>query len=67
MAEAFGVVHVLVSGEAAKHGLPKHSDQRMPPVLARPRVSELLARHRAQAERIVKFTVGEQASVRCND
>src|SRR5262245_49058674 len=44
MAQAFGIVHVLVSGKPPEHGLPQQPDQCMAPVLAGACVGELLAR-----------------------
>ena len=63
MAQALGVVHVLVAGKSPEDRLPQHSDESMPAVLARARVGENVARHRAQAERIVEFAIGEQSGV----
>jgi hypothetical protein len=65
--QAFCVVHVLVSGEATENGLTQHSNESMPAILAGARVSEHLARYRAEAERIVAFAVGQQSSIGCND
>ena len=67
MAQPFGVVDVLVSGEPPEHRLPQHADQRMSAVLAGAGVSEPLARHRTEAERVVEFPVGEQTGVRGDD
>src|SRR5271163_1765230 len=60
MAKTFGVVDVLVTSQAAEHGLPQHADQSMPAVLARAGVGELLACYVAEAERVVEFAIGEQ-------
>jgi hypothetical protein len=43
MAHAFGVVHVLVSGEATENGLTQQTDKRMAAVLARARIGERYA------------------------
>jgi hypothetical protein len=59
MTQTFGVVHILVSSEAAKDGLPKEPDKRMTPIRARARVGQHLAGHRGQSERVVEFAVGE--------
>ena len=67
MAQPLGVVHVLVSGKPPEHGLPQHPDQSMPAVLAGACVGERLARHGAQAERVVQFAVGEQSGVGGDD
>src|SRR2546425_255839 len=55
MTQAFGVVHVFVSGEPTEYRLPQHPDQVMAAVLAGPRVREQLTRHRCQPERVVAF------------
>jgi hypothetical protein len=43
VAQAFGVVHVLVSGEATKNGLTQQTNKRMTAVLARARIGERIA------------------------
>src|SRR5438876_1127051 len=58
MTQAFGVVHVFVSGEPTEYRLPQHPDQVMAAVLAGPRVREQLTRHRCQPERVVEFMPG---------
>ena len=63
MTQAFCVVHVLIPGKPPKHGLPQHSDESMPAVLASACVGEYIAGHRSEAERIVEFPVREQAGV----
>ncbi len=67
MAQPFSVVHVLVSGEPPEHGLPQHADQSMSAVLAGAGVGEALARHGAEAERVVEFAVGKQTSIGGHD
>jgi hypothetical protein len=67
MTQPFGVVHILVAGKTAKHGLPQHSDESVPAVLAGPCVQELVAGHRGQAERVVEFPVGQQSGVGGDD
>ena len=63
MTQPFGVVHVLVAGETAKHRLPQHADQRVATVLASPRIGEHLTCQRAQSKRVVKFAIGQQSSI----
>ena len=63
MAQAFGIVHVFVSGKPPEHGLPQQPDQCMAAVLAGACVGELLARHRAEAEGIVELSIGQQARI----
>jgi hypothetical protein len=43
MAQAFGVVYVLVSGETTENGLTQQTDKRMAAVLARARIGERIA------------------------
>ena len=63
VAQALGVVHVLVSGETTKHRLPQQTDQRMAAVLAGARIGERLARHRGQPECVVEFAVRQQSGI----
>ena len=63
MAQALGVVHILVSGKPPEHRLPQQPDQRMAAVLAGARVGQHLARHRAQTECVVEFAVGQQSGI----
>ena len=63
MAQAFGIVHVLVAGETTKHRLPQQSDQRMAAVLARARIRERLACHRGQPKGVVEFAIGQQSGI----
>jgi hypothetical protein len=67
MAKTFGVVDILVTGQPPEHGLPQHAHERVPAVLTCAGVGEPLARHHAQAERLVEFAVGEQTGVRSHD
>ncbi len=55
VAQALGVVHVLISSKAAEYRLPQQADQRMAAVPAGSRISECPARHLGQAECIVEF------------
>jgi hypothetical protein len=48
VAQALGVVHVLISSKAAEHRLPQQTDQRMAAVPAGSRISEYLARYLGQ-------------------
>lgn len=59
MAQAFGIVYVLVASETTKHRLPQQTDQCMAAVLAGARIGQGLARHRAQPECVVEFAVGQ--------
>jgi hypothetical protein len=63
VAQALGVVHVLISSKAAEHRLPQQTDQRTAAVSAGSRISEYLARHLGQAECIVEFAVCQQSQI----
>ena len=63
MAQAFGVVHVIISGETPEHGLPKQPDQRMAAVPAGPRIGEHIAGHCAETEGVVEFAIGQQSGI----
>ena len=67
MAQAFGIVHVFISGKPPEHGLPQQPNQCMAAVLAGACVGELLTRHRAEAEGIVEFAIGQQARIGGDD
>ena len=59
-----GVVHVLISGETSIDGLTQQSDNVVPAVLARPAVSQDIARQGGEAKDIIEFPIGEQTGVR---
>ena len=63
MGKPFGIVDVLVTGEAAVDRLSKQAEQLVLCVPAAPAIGEYRCRHRGQAERTVQLTVGEQASI----
>ena len=42
MAQASGIIHILVSGEATENGLTQQTDKRMAAVLARARIVKLI-------------------------
>src|SRR3954468_11730469 len=48
MAQAFGVIYILVSGEPPEHRLPQQPNKRMATVPAGAGVSERAARHHAE-------------------
>jgi hypothetical protein len=64
MTKSLGVVHILVPGQSPKHGLPQHSHQRVPSILARSRISERFASHRGKTKRVVEFPIRDQPGVR---
>ena len=59
-----GVVHVLISGETSIDGLTQQSDNVVPAVLARPAVSQDIARQGGEAKGTIEFPIGEQTGVR---
>ena len=65
--QPLGIVHILVSGEAAENRLPQHADQRMTTVLAGACVGEQFAGRFAQAECIIEFAIGEQTCIGGDD
>ena len=64
MAQAFGIIDILIPGKPPEHRLPKQPDQRMAAVLASAVVGEHVARHRAETKGIVEFAIDQQAGVR---
>ena len=52
--QSFGVVDILVSGKVAEDGLSQHSNESMPAILARARISEHLTCQRGQPKGAVK-------------
>ena len=59
-----GIVHVLISGETSIDGLTQQPDNVVPAVLARPAVSQDIARQGGEAKGIIEFPIGEQTGVR---
>jgi hypothetical protein len=64
MAEAVGVVDILVPGKATEHRLPELCRQGVAVVLAGPAVGQHLPGHLGQAEGVIQFAKGEQPGVR---
>jgi hypothetical protein len=56
MAQAFGIVYVLISRETTENGLPQQSDKSMPAILAGSRIHERVP-YRAEAKRVVEFAI----------
>jgi Enoyl-(Acyl carrier protein) reductase len=63
MAQALGVVHVLVSGKATKYRLPEQPSQCVSTILASACVGQNITRHHRQTDRIIEFAIGKQPSV----
>ena len=64
MAEAVGVIDILLSGETAEHRLPELRRQGLVIVLAGPQVGQHLSGYLGQAKGIVQFPEGEQPGIR---
>src|ERR1700732_1967269 len=67
MAQSSGIIHVLVSGEAAEHRLPQHSNESMAAALAPARIRERIACNHRQAEHVIEFAIGQQSGVGGDD
>lgn len=63
MAQPLGVVDILVSGQPSEHRLPQHADQRMAAVLAGAGIGEHVIGHRAEAQGIVEFAIGQKPGI----
>ena len=61
--QPFGVVHVLITSQAAEHRLTEQPCQCVPTILAGARVGERLACHRGQSECVVKLAVCQQSRI----
>ena len=63
MGETLGIVHVLIPGKAAEHGLAEQAGQHVPGILAAAAFRQRRPRDVGQPERVVQLTVCEQSSV----
>jgi hypothetical protein len=57
VAQALGVVHILVSGKATKYRLPEQLGQCMPTILATACVGQNITRYLGQTEYVVEFAI----------
>jgi hypothetical protein len=64
MAQASGIIHILVSGEATENGLTQQTDKRMAAVLTGARIGERIACNHRQAEHVIEFAIGQQSGIR---
>jgi hypothetical protein len=62
--EPIRVVHILVPGKAAEHGLAELREQRVAAVLPRAGIVEQIGGEHRQAEGIVEFAEREEPGVR---
>jgi ABC transporter substrate binding protein len=63
VAQALGVVHILVSGKATKYRLPEQPGQCVSTILATACVGQNITRHLGQTEYVVEFTISQQSSI----
>lgn len=63
MRQAFGIVHVFITRETPEHGLAQQTGQQVAGVLARAAFRQDIARQISEAERIVQFTVDQDAGI----
>lgn len=63
MRQPVGIVDVLVSGEAAEHGLAQQPGQHVTGVLAPATVRQHAGGQVGQTQSVVQFAVGEQSGV----
>jgi hypothetical protein len=63
MRQALGVVHILIAGEAAEHGLPQQPGQEMAGVPPTTAFRQHATGHVGQPEGVVQLPVGQQAGV----
>jgi len=61
MGETFSVVHILISGKAAEHGLAEQAGQDVPGILASAAFRQRCTRDAGQPERVVQLTVCDQS------
>ncbi len=60
MGKPFGIVHILIPGEAAEHRLAQPASQHVPRVLAAPALRQRRAGQIGEAKRVVQFPPGQQ-------
>jgi hypothetical protein len=63
VAQALGVVHILVSGKATKYRLPEQPGQCVPTILATTCVGQNITRYLGQTEYVVEFAISQQPSI----
>ena len=67
MAQALGVVHILVSRKASEYRLSQQPDESMSAIFTGAPIGEHLTCRRGQAKCVVEFPLGEQSSVGSHD
>jgi hypothetical protein len=63
MAQALGVIDIIVSGKSSKHRLPQQADERMVAVPAGARIGKHITCHGAETEGVVEFAIGQQSGI----
>lgn len=61
--QTFGIVHILLAGEASEHRLAQQSGQQVVGILATAAFQQCRTRQIGQPERIVQFAIGQKASI----
>ena len=64
MRQTFGIVDILIAGEAAEHGLAQQAGQHVAGVLATAALRQCGTSQIGQPECIIQFSVGQQSGVR---
>src|SRR5215510_12315375 len=57
VAQALGVIDILISGKATEYRLPEQPGQCVPTILATARVGQNITRHLGQTEYVVEFAI----------
>src|SRR5262249_55346256 len=60
VAQALGVVHILVSGKATKYRLPEQPGHCVPTILATACVGQNISRHLGKTEDVAEFAISQQ-------
>ena len=63
MRQAQSVVDILVPGKPPEHRLPQQADQRMAAIPAGACIGQHVPGHRAEADGVVEFTIGQQSGI----
>ena len=63
MAKTVSIIHILVSGKAAKDRLPEQPGQCVAAISARAWVGQNIARQRRQSQHVIEFAIGKQTGI----
>jgi hypothetical protein len=67
MAKTVSIIHILVSGKAAKDRLPEQPGQCVAAISARAGVGQNIARQRRQSQHVIEFAIGKQTGIGGHD